>query len=337
MPLGIFTSKSVSCRISVLKLLLARNCHSYCCRRYELRSSLPELATRPQFRKSDLHKKLAFTLAEGTTHVAHYDKYRRVAFTLAEVLIALGIIGVVAALTLPTVIQNYQKHVTVTKLKQTVSILEQFHQRVIAEEGSIGVFHGTAKTRYIDGIMTDGNLWGSLASSSYPYITKYLQVVKLNSGGPKYFYLNKNVTSSHYFTISSNGPSYVLSNGVEIHIDTYSGRVLTNGFISSTGYSYGLYYVIDTNGFYNSPNVVGRDQFRFFVENNGHLVPQGSKEYAIKQFANKDKTEEEALNTTYYWKKAGVTSNNGCRKENYTGPGYGCTGRIVDEGWKINY
>ena len=44
----------VSCRISVLKLLLARNCHSYCCRRYEFRSSLPELATRPQFRNADL-------------------------------------------------------------------------------------------------------------------------------------------------------------------------------------------------------------------------------------------------------------------------------------------
>ena len=257
---------------------------------------------------------------------------------MAEVLITLGIIGVVAALTLPTVIQNYQKHVTVTKLKQTVSILEQFHQRVIEEEGSIGVFQGTAKTRYIDGIMTQGNIWGSLASSSYPYITKYLQVVKLNSGRPKYFYLNKNVTFIHdFFTISSNGPSYVLSNGVEIHIDTLSDRVLTNGFISSKGHSYGLYYDIDTNGFYNSPNVVGRDQFRFYVENNGHLVPQGSKEYAIKVFVNKDKTEEEALNTTYYWKKAGVTSTNGCRKENYTGPGYGCTGRIVDEGWKINY
>lgn len=32
------------------------------------------------------------------------------AFTLAEVLITLGIIGVVAALTMPTVIQNYKKN-----------------------------------------------------------------------------------------------------------------------------------------------------------------------------------------------------------------------------------
>ncbi len=94
-------SKSVTCRHSVLKLLLARNCHSYCCRRYEFRSSLPELATRPQFRNADLHKKSAFTLA--------------------EVLITLGIIGVVAALTLPSVIQNYQEKQLTTAWKKAYS------------------------------------------------------------------------------------------------------------------------------------------------------------------------------------------------------------------------
>ena len=39
------------------------------------------------------------------------------AFTIAEVLITLGIIGIVAAMTLPVVIGNYQKKVTVEKLK----------------------------------------------------------------------------------------------------------------------------------------------------------------------------------------------------------------------------
>lgn len=37
------------------------------------------------------------------------------AFTLAEVLITLGIIGVVAAMTLPTLIQNHQKQVYATQ------------------------------------------------------------------------------------------------------------------------------------------------------------------------------------------------------------------------------
>ena len=43
-------------------------------------------------------------------------------FTLAEVLITLGIIGVVAALTIPGLIINYKKARTVTVLKETYSI-----------------------------------------------------------------------------------------------------------------------------------------------------------------------------------------------------------------------
>jgi len=46
-------------------------------------------------------------------------------FTLAEVLITLGIIGVVAAMTLSTLIMNYQKRATVAKLKRAYSVIKQ--------------------------------------------------------------------------------------------------------------------------------------------------------------------------------------------------------------------
>jgi prepilin-type N-terminal cleavage/methylation domain-containing protein len=39
-------------------------------------------------------------------------------FTLAEVLITLAIIGVVAALTIPSVVKNYQKTQTTAKLRK---------------------------------------------------------------------------------------------------------------------------------------------------------------------------------------------------------------------------
>ena len=48
----------------------------------------------------------AFTLAEGATHVETCNGYRKAAFTLAEVLITLGVIGVVAAITMPMLITN---------------------------------------------------------------------------------------------------------------------------------------------------------------------------------------------------------------------------------------
>ena len=52
----------------------------------------------------------------------HHDLIKK-GFTLAEVLITLGIIGIVAALTLPSLVSNYRKKVTAAKLKQTYSIL----------------------------------------------------------------------------------------------------------------------------------------------------------------------------------------------------------------------
>ncbi len=46
-------------------------------------------------------------------------------FTLAEVLITLAIIGVVAALTIPAVVRNYQKQETVIRLKKAYTIMNQ--------------------------------------------------------------------------------------------------------------------------------------------------------------------------------------------------------------------
>ena len=57
------------------------------------------------------------------------------AFTLAEVLITLAIIGIVAALTIPSVISNYQQQEFKTGLKKAVSVLNEAIQTNIAQEG----------------------------------------------------------------------------------------------------------------------------------------------------------------------------------------------------------
>ncbi len=59
------------------------------------------------------------------------------AFTLAEVLITLGIIGVVASLTMPSLIANHQAKATATKLKKAYSVLSQAFAGAIDEYGSI--------------------------------------------------------------------------------------------------------------------------------------------------------------------------------------------------------
>ncbi len=62
-------------------------------------------------------------------------------FTLAEVLITLAIIGVVAALTIPTVMRNYQKTQTLTKLKKTYSTLANTTNLAMADHGPIAVWN----------------------------------------------------------------------------------------------------------------------------------------------------------------------------------------------------
>lgn len=64
--------------------------------------------------------------------------HNKTAFTLAEVLITLGIIGVVAALTIPSVIHNYKKKLIETRLQSTVSIISQAIKSLEADnEGDI--------------------------------------------------------------------------------------------------------------------------------------------------------------------------------------------------------
>lgn len=54
-----------------------------------------------------------------------YNIGKKSGFTLAEVLITLGIIGVVAALTLPALVANYRKNVTVTRMQKFYSVMNQ--------------------------------------------------------------------------------------------------------------------------------------------------------------------------------------------------------------------
>lgn len=63
------------------------------------------------------------------------EVYYEEAFTLAEVLITLGVIGVVAAMTMPSLVANYQKKVWVNQLKKTVSVMNQAFQKMLADDG----------------------------------------------------------------------------------------------------------------------------------------------------------------------------------------------------------
>lgn len=67
---------------------------------------------------------------------------KKVAFTLAEVLITLGIIGVVAALTMPSLVAKYEKQRTVTQLKKAYSEIAQSLKLAEVEHGAMTEWYG---------------------------------------------------------------------------------------------------------------------------------------------------------------------------------------------------
>ena len=69
--------------------------------------------------------KKGFTLAEDATHADMFKGSRKSAFTLAEVLITLGIIGVVAAMTMPTLMNSTNGAQYKTAYKKALSVLSQ--------------------------------------------------------------------------------------------------------------------------------------------------------------------------------------------------------------------
>ena len=67
----------------------------------------------------------------------HTSLKKQVAFTLAEVLITLGIIGVVAAMTMPVLISNYRKSVVETRLAKVYSTMNQAIKMAEADYGDV--------------------------------------------------------------------------------------------------------------------------------------------------------------------------------------------------------
>ena len=79
--------------------------------------------------------------------------------------------------------------------------------------------------------------------------------------------------------------------------------------------------VIDVNGT-EMPNKYGRDVFAFTLGSDGKLYPYGSK--TASYMSN---------NSTKTWKDNDTMS--GCKSGNYSG--FGCTARLIENGYKIDY
>lgn len=93
-------------------------------------------------------------------------------FTLAEVLITLGIIGIVAAMTIPALISNHRKNTTVSKLKKIYTVM---NQAIIQSELENGEAKDWPSAEFKTGI----SQYNEVLEWYNTYLSKYIRSVKL--------------------------------------------------------------------------------------------------------------------------------------------------------------
>ena len=124
-------------------------------------------------------KRNTVTMLRGFSEV--FEQKLVPAFTLAEVLITLGIIGVVAAMTLPSVISSYKQKEAVSRLKKFYSTMQQ--AIMLSEIDNAEVMYWNKEEEYKGDDSAENQLANAQASYNYfmtyigPYL-KYLSVDK---------------------------------------------------------------------------------------------------------------------------------------------------------------
>ena len=192
------------------------------------------------------------------------SKKSNVAFTLAEVLITLGIVGVVVAMTMPVLVGKYTTKVRVTALKKSYSVLSQALLNAVADYGE------PANWSFSDYVYEDEK--GDTQSRHYldlDIITEYMSFAQ-DCGheangcfGQKYKMLNwakeRDFERLPYYR------KIVTSDGTAIAMHGYGNAPAGRGEIW-----------VDVNG-KKAPNVVGKDMFLFYVKN-ANIYPYGAQE-----------------------------------------------------------
>ena len=161
-------------------------------------------------------------------------------FTLAEVLITLTILGVVATLIIPNIVKSYEKRQTITKLQKIYSELNRLMTVTVIENGPVSTWQGTSQEKI------------------QKYIIPYLKVketltmpeVRNQAGGKFYQISGKQETSVTFIQGSWDNSALAvnLTNGIQLWINIGQKN---------------CFFYVDLNG-HKKPNTFGKDIFTFF-------------------------------------------------------------------------
>lgn len=186
----------------------------------------------------------------------------RKGFTLAEVLITLGIIGIVAAMTLPSLTAKQHEKQTVAKLKKVYSTLQQAQLSIVSEYGTFDnlINTGTEKKDENDNTILDYEDTDKVKN----LFAKYLKVIKncksgTNCLGKTVYYLSGKIGGTFQ------DPTLVLADGTKIFFGwTYLPCTKTNRCLDIG---------VALPGAYKDRYIIGKDIF-YFAAYSDRIVPE---------------------------------------------------------------
>ncbi|MBR6127484.1 type II secretion system protein [bacterium] len=242
------------------------------------------------------------------------------AFTLAEVLITLGVLGIIGALTLPALFNDTEKNTWVNQMKSGRSILTNGFAQMMALQGANN--------------LTDTELWNNVITTTVSSknndvkneLAKYFTIDKLED--------NALPTGVNVYDIFGSTSSLLnstmrikLANAMTVNMVLYTANANKKSVgecdtIKSNGgnmcnYLANIY--LDVNG-NKKPNVIGKDIYNFYLGSDGRLFPFGGED--VFQYDN--------TNAKWKTKCDGKKLKAGCDSR-------ALTARVIEEGYKINY
>ena len=224
-------------------------------------------------------------------------------FTLAEVLVTLGIIGVVSAMTVPSLMQNYQRQSYVTQLHKVYNELSQASIKYMTDNNAINLREAGLNS----------------VDASVDFIKENFKIVQdCGTDAVPCFADSYKKLSGFSVTANDHERYFVLANGASI-ATTFRSQKTYGDMV--------LDIFVDSNG-KKGPNILGRDFFIMYVYNNG----------VIDDINFEEKADGDGLDITVvplssdYRERMFTTYCKG--NTNYR---RGCFGKILNDNWQMNY
>lgn len=210
-----------------------------------------------------------------TKSVKNQTLSKKQGFTLAEVLIVITIVGIIASNTIPGMVLSVQKQQFTTAYKKTYALIGEATYQIKEDNGG-------SMVNAFEAVPFDG--WSDFDKVPDTYV-KYMKVTKtckkwstVGQCLPAYWsYLNGNpgvgtgITQTDMLNMGGGFAGVILNDGTGIGFSYQSSACTATSWVTG---NICVEAMMDINGF-KGPNVWGKDIYGFYIFKDGTIKPFG--------------------------------------------------------------